>query len=228
MPVSKPAALCLAITVLALGIGYASLILFARLRFGRTRSRWTDDLLTSLIPAYAIQEQHQIQIEAPAEITWDVARAMNLNQSAVVRVLVRTREFFMGASPSDLGTHDGLIEAALKQGWGLLAEEPGRETVVGAITQPWVGRVVFRPLTPQAFVEFREPDFVKIAWSIRVENTGRGSLLRTETRVQPTDAGAHTKFRRYWSFIMPGVVLIRFALLRMIKREAERSDRLRG
>jgi len=52
--------------------------------------------------------------------------------------------------------------------------------------------------------------------------TARRSIVRTATRVMTTDAVARTKFRRNWSMILPGVVLIRKALLRAVKTQAER------
>jgi hypothetical protein len=38
----------------------------------------------------------------------------------------------------------------------------------------------------------------------------------------PTDGFARAKFRRYWSFVSPGIILIRWMLLRPVKAEAER------
>ena len=43
-------------------------------------------------------------------------------------------------------------------GWGVLAEVPGREIVMGAVTRPWMADVVFRPLPPEEFASFQEPD----------------------------------------------------------------------
>ena len=83
-------------------------------------------------------------------------------------------------------------------GWGVLAEVPGREIVMGAVTQPWYANVVFRPVPPADFASFDEPDFVKIVWTLRADPIGpRDSVFRTETRVQTTDAAARAKFRWY-------------------------------
>ena len=41
-------------------------------------------------------------------------------------------------------------------------------------------------------------------------------MLRT------TDAEARNRFRRYWSFVAPGVELIRLVMLRPLKHDAER------
>jgi hypothetical protein len=114
-------------------------------------------------------------------------------------------------------------------GWGALAEIPGREIVMGAVTRPWVADVVFRPLTPGAFEAFREPDYVKIVWTLRADPIGTAaSMFRTETRVATTDAAARSKFRRYWAFASPGIILIRWASLRPLKAEAERRVRAAG
>jgi hypothetical protein len=70
---------------------------------------------------------------------------------------------------------------------------------------------------------FREPGYVKIAWSLRADAIDDGhSTFHTETRVSTTDRQARDHFRRYWSFVAPGVQLIRIAMLRPLKCEAER------
>ncbi|MEI9811525.1 MAG: hypothetical protein WDO18_02100 [Acidobacteriota bacterium] len=211
-----------AVVAAAAALGYGALVHYARLQFGRTKSRWPDALFDSLLPLYDVQEQHQIRIAAPVHVTWATAQAMNLDQLAIVRLLVRIRSLAMGKLPQPPDPAGGLIDASKKIGWGWLAEEPEHEVLMGAVTQPWHGKVIFRPLSPEAFVAFRDPNFVKIAWNLRVDADGAGSILRTETRVQPTDDEARGRFRRYWSFIFPGVVLIRFALLREIKNRSER------
>jgi hypothetical protein len=111
-------------------------------------------------------------------------------------------------------------------GWGVLAEVPGREIVMGAVTQPWMADVVFRPLPPGAFAAFDEPGYVKIAWTLRTDPIGDAeSMFRTETRVATTDPAARAKFRRYWSFTSPGIILIRRLSLGPLKADAERRAR---
>jgi hypothetical protein len=138
-------------------------------------------------------------------------------------MLVRIRSLAMGRRPDPPDPDGGLIDASKKIGWGLLAEQQEREVIMGAVTQPWHGKVIFRPLAPDAFIAFQDSNFVKIAWNLRVDADGEHSILRTETRVMPTDGDARERFRRYWSFIFPGVILIRFALLRTVKARAERD-----
>jgi hypothetical protein len=111
----------------------------------------------------------------------------------------------------------------LALGWHVLHEEPGREIVVGAVTQPWEANVVFRGLAPDEFKAFHAPNCVKIVWTLRVDPVGPAeTLFRTETRVVATDPTARARFRWYWARFSPGIVLIRQVLLRQLKADAER------
>jgi hypothetical protein len=119
-----------------------------------------------------------------------------------------------------------LLDEVLSLGWGVLAQEPGREIVLGTVTQPWKGDVKFRALPPDEFAAFSEPGFAKIAWTIRADPLGAtASRFSTETRVATTDADARRRFRRYWTMVSPGVRLIRRESLRLVRADAERSYR---
>lgn len=120
-----------------------------------------------------------------------------------------------------------LLSEVLALGWRVLAEEPGRELVMGAVTQPWKADVEFRGLAPEQFAAFNDPGYAKIVWTLNVEPTGPdSSIFRTETRVLTTDAESRRRFRRYWSLVSPGVILIRYEMLRLIRREAGRRFRV--
>jgi hypothetical protein len=85
------------------------------------------------------------------------------------------------------------------------------------------------PPDPETFAAFNEPGYVTIVWSLRADPLSAGkSIARTETRVATTDPGARQKFRRYWSVSSPGIVLIRWALLQLVKSDAERRARERS
>jgi hypothetical protein len=93
--------------------------------------------------------------------------------------------------------------------------------------QPWYANVVFRPLPPHEFVAFDEPDYVKILWTLRADAIGtNASIFRSETRAAATDATARAKCRRYWSFLSPGIILLRWASLKPLRADAERRVRL--
>ncbi|MFN7922710.1 MAG: hypothetical protein U0Q16_21575 [Bryobacteraceae bacterium] len=184
-------------------------------------SAMPDSLLDTFVPVYDIVERHQIHTEAPAVRTFAAACAMEMSDSWLVRLIFRAREWLFGAKPSARQLPHGLIEQTKALGWGVLAEAPGREIVMGAVTQPWLADVEFRALPPLDFARFHEPGFVKIAWTLRADPDDGGSLFRTETRAVATDSVARDKFRRYWRRVWPGVWLIRRLMLGPLKRRAE-------
>ena len=91
------------------------------------------------------------------------------------------------------------------------------------MTQPWKANVLFRPLSPDAFTTFNEPGFVKIAWTLRADATGATGIgLPNRDSAVATDVMARTRFRRYWSLLSPGIIVIRRMMLQPLKAEAER------
>jgi hypothetical protein len=199
------------------------------LRYGRPRRPRGDEqdpLLDRFMPAYDVVERHHIRVAAPAEITIATAREMDLRRPAVVRAIIRTRELLLGAERADAATPRGILDQTQAMGWVILADTPGREVVVGAVTKPWEPHVTFRSVPPADFAGFAEPGYVKIVWTLRADPAGDdSSIFRTETRAIATDAGARRKFRRYWSVLSPGIIAIRLAMLLPLKADAERRAR---
>ena len=84
--------------------------------------------------------------------------------------------------------------------------------------------MTFRSVPADDFAAFAEPDYVKIAWTVRADPLDeKSAVFRTETRVLPTDAAARAKFRRYWPFFSPGIKLIRRVALREVRSQAARA-----
>jgi hypothetical protein len=151
---------------------------------------------------------------------------MDLEESRIVRAIFRSRELLLRARPTRESLPRGLLAKTKALGWGVLAEIPGREIVMGAVAQPWTANVVFRALAPEEFASFHEPDYVKIAWTLRTDRVAAmKSVFRTETRVLACGPVARSKFRKYWAFLSPGIILIRLAMLNALKGEAERRAR---
>jgi len=206
--------------------GWAVYAGFTWLRYGSSRRRVAPDaLLDRYMPDYEVAERHEIEVAAPASATFAAARAASLDDSRVVRAIFRGRELLMGAPHG--ARHGGprpggLLEQTLALGWGVLADVPGREIVVGAVTQPWRADVRFRAIPPGDFATFSAPGYAKIVWTLAAEPLGPGgSLFRTEMRVVTTDAASRRRFRLYWSFLSPGIRLIRSRMLRLVKSKAE-------
>ena len=221
-------------TAATVGLGaatYGVCVAAAWLRYGKASSaREEDQLLDQFMPIFEVAERHHITVAAPAATTFAAAAELDLNRSLPVRLIFRAREWVMGSASRRSAPPGAFLHLAKGIGWGVLAERPGQEIVMGAVTQPWLADVVFRPLPPEQFTRFNEPGYVKIAWTLRADPAGETrSVFRTETRVVATDSSARTKFRRYWSFASPGIVLIRWLMLGPVKKaEAEVRARERG
>jgi hypothetical protein len=209
---------------------YASLAAMAWLRYGHPShprdARARDPLLDDFMPLYDIAERHHVAVRAPAGATLAAAKAMDLQRSPPVRAIFRARERILGSTPDDRDRPTGIVEQTRALGWGVLADVPDREIVLGAATQPWKADVTFHAIPPDRFAAFAEPGFVKIAWTLRADPIGdAASVFRTETRAIATDVDSRRRFRRYWSLFSPGIIFIRWAMLRPVKREAEHAVR---
>ena len=215
----------------AVGVGfvvgaYASYVGVTWLRYGHPEPPDPDEgdaLLEQFMPAYEVAERRHIAVTAPADLTFAVACEADLMQSPIIRAIFKARELVLGARPDTTPRPSGVVALTKSIGWRVLAEVPGREVVMGAVTQPWYPNVVFHPLAPDEFVRFSEPDYVKIVWTLRADPVGENeSIFRHETRVATTDSAARAKFRRYWAQFSPGIKLIRWLLLPQVRTEAER------
>ena len=213
-------------------LGYGTYVAVTWSRFGRparARVDERDHLLDRFMPSFDVVERHQTAVLAPAAVTLEAAKDMPLLSMPGVRAIFKGRELILGATPDTQDRPTGLIAEMRSLGWGVLAEVPGREIVVGAVTKPWESNVTFRAIPPDDFATFKEPGYVRIAWTLRADPIdARRSVFRTETRAAATDADARAKFRWYWSFLSPGIFLIRRLSLRPLRAEAERRAAQRG
>ncbi len=224
----KPLAKLLTVGAGFAAASYATYIASAWLRYGRVKPTHDDELLDAFMPAYDVYEQHAIAVDAPADVALAAAKSIDLAESRIVRAIFRARGLILRSKPG-VRAQQGLFEDMKAMGWGVLADVPGREVVMGAVTKPWQADPVFRPLPPDEFAVFAEPDYVKIAWTLRADPSPLGgSTFRTDTRAVATDAGARRKFRRYWSLLSPGIILIRSAMMPALKAAAERAWRIEG
>jgi hypothetical protein len=183
----------------------------------------SDALLDRYIPNPEVREQHEVIVNAPAEITYYAAREIDLMRSLIVRAIFEAREWIMNSTKHKDNAPGSFLSRLLALGWGVLAEEPGQEIVLGSVTQPWKSDVEFHAIPPDEFADFHEPGYAKIAWTLAVEPRGASaSVFRTETRVVTTDSKSRKRFRIYWTLVSPGILLIRRMALQLVRREAER------
>lgn len=212
--------------VLAPVLGWAAYATVTWLRFGRPLpDAEPDPLLQRHMPQFDIAEVHRTPVNASAAATFEAARTIDLHRSRVVHAIFRSREALFGATPPARPAALPLVTELLSLGWGVLEEVPGKQLVLGAVTQPWRADVVFRALPPSAFAAFDSAGYVKIVVTLVADAVGpRTSVFRTETRAVATDAASRAKFRRYWSVFSPGILLIRTRALSLVRRKAERDS----
>jgi hypothetical protein len=211
------------------GAAYGGLVLYNRWKYGAvnlSHDPGKDSLLDRFIPNPEVVEHHQMRIDAPADLVLATAKDLHIVDSPIIRAIFKIRELALGGEPDDR-THPAELMAQMQSiGWVVLSEKAGREIVFGCVTQPWLANPVFRSVPADEYLSFAEPGYVKIAWTLRADPIdGQHSTFHTETRVSTTDAAARERFKNYWSFVAPGVELIRMAMLRPLKRAAESRTR---
>src|SRR4029453_12582528 len=109
-----------------------------------------DPLLHRFMPVYDVREHHEIEVEAPAAATYAAARELDLHRSRLVRAIFRRRELLLHSTAHE-DVPRPLIRECLALDWAILAEEPGRELVMGAVTRPWEADGRFWSLRPGEF-----------------------------------------------------------------------------
>ncbi len=181
-------------------------------------------LLDAFIPLPDIEERHEILVSASAPVVFEAARDFDIQSIAAVQAIFWLRGRLLGAR-SGPRRSTGFIADMLALGWQRLGEQSGSYFIAGAACQPWKADVKFMPIRVEDFASFREPDLVKIAWSLEVEPLSEGQTrLSTETRAVATDDSARRKFRSYWRRFRIGIVTIRRLLLSAIRRAAEARE----
>lgn len=170
-----------------------------------------------------IRERFERRVKTPPDVVMRTAYEIDMQSIRLIRAIVNARKFILGGSPEKRRAI-GMVEETRRLGWGTLVEKPGRLLVCGAVCQPWFGDVVFRPLPPEEFAAYNEPDQVKIVWSLEAEEIKPNvTLFAHEVRAVATDDEARRKFLRYWRWARFGIIAIRLLLLPAIKRRAEKE-----
>jgi hypothetical protein len=183
------------------------------------------DALDRLIPTPRLLERDVIELAAPPDRVWEVARHLDMSRVPIVRAL-----FALRTAPSRLGDAgaeqtrlriDDLRSTPEQPGFAILVDDPPRELAVGAIGKVWHLDIPFIHVPDaDAFARFYEPGEVKVAWAIEIEPYGASDTrLALELRVDATDDDTWRKFRRYFHVVGPASRFIRRSLLHGLERE---------
>jgi len=185
-------------------------------------------LIDRFAPDYHYSEVYSAVVHAAPQRTFRAIKEVRPSEILLLGAL-----FWIRSLPSRL-THRGrrgflgtqpLLEQMLKGGFVQLAEEAGREIVLGTIGQFWKLRGGLSPhiASAEQFLLFDQADFAKATLSFYLgEDGGEGRVeVTTETRIYIPDPVTRRKFAIYWRLIYPGSAFLRKMWLRAVRRRAE-------
>ena len=181
-------------------------------------------------------EIHRIAVAAPPDLAWQAARHFDGGAIPWVRWLFDLRALparVLGHQPAELDRRIG-VDSVIDRGKGFMVVEelPGEEVGVGAIGRFWQLDIPFADVTPDAFATFDAPGWGKLAWAIRVEPDGAGSLVTFELRTTATDDESWSRLERYIHVIGLGSRLIRASVMSHLEAQlgavARTPDRARA
>ncbi len=196
--------------LLVLGLGCLAFTTGVYLPVTETRIAVVRTRLDEFLPVFQFSEFHSIAVNAPKDRVYAALRAVTPEEVRFFRTLMWIR--FGGPGAPE---RQPLLDSFTSGGFQLLAEDPGREIVVGRARNG-------RKSTPHEFKVFQQAQMIKIAMNFRVQEVDASHcLVSTETRVYAVGRDALHGFAAYWRMIYPGSSLIRRMWLRAIKLRAE-------
>jgi hypothetical protein len=171
---------------------------------------------------FDVRSRHEIEVAAPADVTYRSARNLDLGGSPPVMVLFAIRAIPHLLTGKARPSRSLTLETVLDLGFVMLEENAPHEFVMGSVGKFWRPDSGMIRIAPEEFRDFDTPGFSKGIISFTVdERGGTRSLLATETRVLCTDPSARRKFSLYWRAIGPFSGMIRHVMLARVKRTAE-------
>jgi hypothetical protein len=177
-------------------------------------------LIDDVMPTYDRREIHRRAIGAPDAAVWEAVHELRGDELPLARTLMAIRTL-----GRDRSTGRTVLENFRRMGFRTIAEDPGRELVVGGVGRFWrASGGLVRLDDREHFTGFDQPGYAKVAFNFTLE----GGVLSTETRIAGTDPQASRRFALYWLAVRPGSGLIRREWLRAIAKRAFASNQTRN
>jgi len=211
---------------LVVGLGAVAAITGFALPIEEYRIATPRTQLDQFAPLYEFDEFHSIRVAAPRERVYRAIKMVTADEILLFRTLTWIRRGGRHGPESILNPTENvpLLDVATRTGFLLLAEDSGREIVLGAIVMVPPGFRPTRSLVPEDFRTVQQPGSAIAMMNFLIEDDGPGAcIISTETRVRARDPSAKRRFAAYWRMIYPGSALIRRMWLRAIKKRAEDS-----
>lgn len=178
--------------------------------------------LDAFIPTPRLRELDTIDVGVPVDRAFETIRTLDLGELGIARGLFALRalpDHLAGRAPEPWDLRMTTLVAS-QHGFRLLAEEPGRGFVVGAIGKVWEPVIPFVDVPSDAYAAYAAPDEAKVAWELRADPlTTTTSRLSMEVRVTTTDDASWDRFRAYFALIGPFSRLIRKLMLRHVAHQ---------
>ena len=171
-------------------------------------------LMDRYLDHWDVRSRHETVVHASAGETYQAVRELDMGRSLPAIPLFAIRSVPHLLTGKARPRRSLTLDTFLKAGFIILAEEPGRELVVGAIGRFWRLDSGIERIAPEEFQAFDRPGFAKAALSFTLEEQGPAkTVLATETRVLCTDPAARQRFLLYWRLIGPFSGAIRRLML---------------
>lgn len=176
--------------------------------------------IDEFLPISDVSASYEIRINAPPSVVYQRLLVSNFNEAWVVRLLMTLRS---GGRPPRNRAPGDLRQRLQGTGFVILDDIPGEELVIGVAGKFWRpdgGRCL--DLTAGDFAAFARSGYAKAAWNFKLRTeSSKYTVLSTETKIKCFGRAALWKFRFYWSLVSPFSGLIRKAILKQVKTEAE-------
>lgn len=173
-------------------------------------------------------EVHRIEIAAACETVYRALWTTDIGGSTVIKSLLALRSlpsFVFSSKCRRRSTPQKItLQTLIDAGFGQLAEEPGREIVLGIEGQFWRPTGNTLPFNQESFARPVPNNLARAVWNFAVESSAADrTILSTETRITCGDEASRKKFRIYWLFVRPFSGLIRIIMLRAVRRACENA-----
>jgi hypothetical protein len=198
---------------------------------GPRRSAREKCRLDDVVPEFQFEEFHERFVRASPGAVDCAIRTVPADEIALFTALTWLRNPMRSFRPQGENILNPppkkpVLDVALGSGFVLLADEPGREIVLGTLVARPSGARLWVPADvaerARHFAALEAPGFAKAAMNFRMEPRDGGCRLTTETRVFATDPATARAFARYWRVVHPGSALLRRTWLRAVAVRAER------
>jgi hypothetical protein len=186
-------------------------------------------LIDSFAPNPDATEIHRVEIAATREIVYQALWTTDVGSSSIIKGLLALRSlpaFVLSTKCRPRARRKITLQTLIDAGFGQLAEEPGREIVLGITGQFWRPAGNTLPFNREEFLSPVPAGIARAVWNFTVQETAANrTLLSTETRVTCGDKASRMKFRAYWLLVRPFSGLIRIVMLRAVRRACEDASR---